>query len=513
MNKVHRKNANIGVAFASSAKRITQKAPQASSVESYPCHNESLTRTENIETLTHAENIETPAHREIAKFGRAKAFLRPLARIVYRLLKPAFRPVAFRLRRYLVESLHQDVLNAHALSMQELQQVSAGLGQELHVTRELLRQDILNSHAQSLQELQRMSADMLQEVSAGILQELQIARESLKQNILSTHTISLQELQLAYASLLQEVQAARGSLNQSVGMLQEIQAHSSNLFPLLDRIEQYSNATARRVAISCSSDEILIRTEVGYILCSASDHAVLACLIENGELERGTRQLIQRFLCPGDVFVDVGANLGLHTLAAARAMQGCGKIIAFEPYGPTKCLFEKSVWINGFSEITDIHQAAVSNTTGHQKLFLGATSGHHSLFPVDAPYEILSKSVEVPLVRLDDIILADQKVNLIKIDAEGAELEIIDSAAPVIERNPDIALIVEFSPSQLKRTSHSTEQWLSAFTNLGLIHRMINAETGTLEDCSLEQLEGSETINLFFARPDSKAWSKVETSI
>ena len=70
------------------------------------------------------------------------------------------------------------------------------------------------------------------------------------------------------------------------------------------------------------------------------------------------------------MFIDVGANIGLHTLAAARAMQGLGRIVAFEPCEPTKRLLEKTVGLNGFSGIVDIHQAAVSSRTGRQQLLL-----------------------------------------------------------------------------------------------------------------------------------------------
>jgi FkbM family methyltransferase len=501
----YRNGVIIEIAFSSSAKRTMEKELQASDVEPYLFHDKPSHVAENViipenkepkasdvkpyslhdGTSPATENAIISKNRKVGVTGIIKRFLRPVAKLVFRLLRPAVRPVAFRLRRYLTEDLRQDVLNTHALSLQEIQ-----------AARESIRQDILNTHALSLQ-------------------EIHAARESIRQDILNTHALSLQEMLRSSAGTLQEVQAARESIRQDILnthalSLQEFRAQAANLFPRLDRIELYSVTTARRFAINCGQDEILVRTEVGYILCAATDHAVLACLIDTGELERGTRLLIQRFLSPGDVFVDVGANLGLHTLAAARAMQGRGKIIAFEPFEPTKRLLEKSVWMDGFSEITEIHQAAVSNKIGHQKLFLGASSGHHSLFPLDTPSGLSAKTVEVPLVRLDGIIHTGQKVNLIKIDVEGAELEVLDSAVSVIKHNPDIALIVEFGPSHLKRTGHSTEQWLSAFTGLGLIYRAINPDTGLLEDWSLDQLENTDSINLFFAHAGSQAWMKME---
>ena len=231
--------------------------------------------------------------------------------------------------------------------------------------------------------------------------------------------------------------------------------------------------------------------------------------IETGELERGTRILIQKFLKPGDVYVDVGAHIGMHTLSAARAMEGRGKIIAFEPFGPTKRMLQKSLLMNGFSDIAEIHNAAVSNVAGLQKLHLGTTNGHHSLFELNVPPDPVEEPVEVPVVRLDGVISAGQRIDLLKIDAEGAELDVIEGGASLITGNSHMALIVEFGPSHLKRTGHTTMQWLAAFTELGLDYRVINDVTGALETWPLQRLETVDSVNLFFSRNDSKAWSRL----
>jgi FkbM family methyltransferase len=211
---------------------------------------------------------------------------------------------------------------------------------------------------------------------------------------------------------------------------------------------------------------------------------------------------------PGDLFVDVGANVGLHTLAAARAMEGRGRIIAFEPFEPTKILLEKTIFMNGFSAITYVHQAAVSNQEGTRELFLGETSGHNSLFGPVSPSSSASRTVTVPVVRLSDVIGGDEAVTLLKIDVEGAELNVLEGSKLIIERNPDIALIVEFGPSHLRRCGYRSQDWLSAFTDLGLSYRAINEQTGELQEWSLEQLEAADSVNLFFSSPNSSAWAK-----
>jgi FkbM family methyltransferase len=248
---------------------------------------------------------------------------------------------------------------------------------------------------------------------------------------------------------------------------------------------------------------------VGFILCPSSDHAVLACLVETGELERGTRLLIQRLIRPGSVFVDVGAHLGLHTIAAARAMSGQGRIVAFEPYERTQHLFAQSVLMNGFASVVEIHKVAVSNRSGRQQLFLGKMSGHHSLLPPALPAEG-DVSVEVPSVRLDDIMDAAPTIDLIKIDAEGAELDVLEGAGSLIEHHREVALIVEFGPSHLRRMGVSTGDWLARFEDLDFMYRVIDDHTGRLQDWPLKRLEEADSVNLLFARPDARAWREAE---
>jgi hypothetical protein len=111
----------------------------------------------------------------------------------------------------------------------------------------------------------------------------------------------------------------------------QYQQQQQALVSQLARAENYAYVGARRVAVPCGNGEMLVRTEAGYIMCANTDIPLLATLIDTGDLERGTRLLIQSLLRPGDVFIDVGANIGMHTLAAGHAMAASGTIIANPP--------------------------------------------------------------------------------------------------------------------------------------------------------------------------------------
>ncbi len=324
----------------------------------------------------------------------------------------------------------------------------------------------------------------------GLTQAQEQTQKGLKQ-LIADQRVQLQEFRLLHRS---------GSNTES------------RLFGLesqLTRVEGYAYASARRVSVACGPTEVLVRTAVGYVLCAATDAALISSLLETGELESGTRLLIQKIIQPGNTFIDVGANVGMHTLAAAIAMQGQGRIIAFEPFPTTHDLLRKTIWMNGYAGIAETCQAAVSNHDGVQALFLGATSGHHSLFQLPAVNVPAAPPVEVPLVRLDTVLNADIKVDLIKIDVEGAELDVLESARSIILNNPDIALIVEFGFSHLQRTGHLTAAWLKPFEEMGLCFRAIEATSGATLDWTMQDLEKVSSVNLLFARPESTVWARV----
>ena len=308
-----------------------------------------------------------------------------------------------------------------------------------------------------------------------------------------------------------EITAFNKVMSMTVGGLADTLAGVSTdlrvLGPQFERIELYGLTTAQRVAIHCGENAVMVRTKVGYLLCAADDYALIANLIESGDLEPGTRKLIQRVLAPGDVFVDVGANIGMHTIAAAHAMRGLGKVIAFEPFEPTAHLLEKSIFLNGFAGLVEIHRAAATNTSVSRALYLGATSGHHSLFPRGGETGS-SKVVQVRSVAIDDVIPATEQITLMKIDVEGAELEVLDGAKLLLGANPNVGLIVEFGPCFLQRSGIDTADWLSKFTSFDLEGWEINDVSGELEKISIENLEKKNSSNLFFVNRKSMIFEK-----
>lgn len=464
---------------------------------------------------------------------------RRVAGMFLRLAKPVARPVLFRLRRYFTEPMRQEMLALHEQAHQESARRLAQLEHHVDAARDAVRDAVIASQEPARTEMRLIYTGLLDKIESTQVHLAEAARlnheasAALRGHVDNALAKGLEQVR---AALVQDADGLRARLDaHQAGLHARVDTHQAGLHARLDtheaglharldtqalalqlaaaqlaRVENYAYASARRVALPCGGDDMLVKTEAGYIVCSNSDLSVLSTLVDSGDLERGTRMLIQGLLRPGDVFVDVGANIGMHTIAGGRAMGAQGTIIAFEPFEPTRRLLEKSIWINGLGPVTRIHGCAVSDSAGSHPLFLGASSGHHSLFTHGTEVGPQLGQVEVRTERLDDVIEPALRVTLLKVDAEGAELAVLAGAAATVNNNPDIALIVEFGPSHLRATGQDGAAWLAAFAAFGLEYRAIDPATGVLSRASLAELEKDESTNLFFARPGSAAWTNVK---
>ncbi len=159
-----------------------------------------------------------------------------------------------------------------------------------------------------------------------------------------------------------------------------------------------------------------------------------------GEYEEPTARVIEALLAPGDTAVDVGANFGFFTVLAGRSVGPDGRVVAFEPLPSMRRELEVNLGLNGLANCR-VRPEAVSDRAGAARLFEGprGNPGLSSLRPLadsGAP-------LEVETVALDAALSAEERVALVKIDVEGAELRVLEGMAGLIGRwRPDVVLEV-----------------------------------------------------------------------
>ncbi len=173
-------------------------------------------------------------------------------------------------------------------------------------------------------------------------------------------------------------------------------------------------------------------------------------------------RLIHRLVQPGHVVVDIGAHVGYYTLLFARLVGKHGHVYAFEPEPSNFALLRKNIEINGYRNVTLISKA-VSNATGQAHLYCAkSNTGDHRLYGPEA-----ARVLTVETVRLDDFFDSNQRINLIKMDIQGAEGLALRGMCHLIDRNPAIEIITEFWPAGLRLAGTDPREFLAFFADRG----------------------------------------------
>ncbi len=141
--------------------------------------------------------------------------------------------------------------------------------------------------------------------------------------------------------------------------------------------------------------------------------------------------LLERFLRPGMVFVDGGANTGVFTFTAARLVGPTGRVLAFEPGAACFAALEASRALNQFSQVK-VWKAALSDRSGTAKLY--HCWGQENAFSLGQ--EENATFDEVATITLDEAAAAEQlpRVDFIKLDVEGAEELVLRGADKVLQQ-------------------------------------------------------------------------------
>ena len=151
----------------------------------------------------------------------------------------------------------------------------------------------------------------------------------------------------------------------------------------------------------------------------------------------------RRDVTPGDVVLDVGANLGAYTLLFAQWVGPSGRVLAFEPAPEPREGLMRLLEANGLSSRVKVVQAAVSDAEGSAIFRADGVNGGSRL--VGRPE---AGAVTVPTVTIDAVCSREGVTpRFIKIDAEGAELDVLRGARETIAAaGAGLKLYVEMHP-------------------------------------------------------------------
>ena len=180
------------------------------------------------------------------------------------------------------------------------------------------------------------------------------------------------------------------------------------------------------------------------------------------EYEPVTRRSLDEHLHPGMTVVDVGAHVGFFASKAARLVGPSGRVIALEPSSENLPFLRRNTARNGSGNVV-VHGIAASGKTGRREFNITGSSDSNGFYAHPLTHTV--KTLEVETVRLDDLV--DGPVDAVKIDVEGAELEVLDGMERLLRESRQITLWVEWNPSCQREAGRPSNLLPHRLTELG----------------------------------------------
>lgn len=162
-------------------------------------------------------------------------------------------------------------------------------------------------------------------------------------------------------------------------------------------------------------------------------------------IEPNEVSVMRRFLAPGDVFLDVGANFGIYSAIASEILAHSGRIFSFEANPHTYKFLKKTAMANRllFLPQHKFTNIAVGPHDGETQFAYSpeGLGGGHIVFEQENTDAL--KVVTVKMAALDSLLPKDLEVNFCKIDVEGHELGALQGMSDIIRRSKNIRILIE----------------------------------------------------------------------
>lgn len=197
---------------------------------------------------------------------------------------------------------------------------------------------------------------------------------------------------------------------------------------------------------------------------------------------------------PGDVCVDVGANVGVYVLQFAHWSAPTGRVVAFEPNPGARGVLEKHVRFNRLEGRVHIVPAAVSDRAGSATLYAAGAEGMSRLGEPNRAIAARVREVNVATVTLDEFCAAEGvEPDWLFIDIEGFEVAALEGARGLIRsRGGALGLVVELHPNVWHTAGTSRAALESLLDELKLAAVPLTGQTDALGEHGLVHLKSSD---------------------
>lgn len=244
-----------------------------------------------------------------------------------------------------------------------------------------------------------------------------------------------------------------------------------------------------------------LKMEGQHVYFATLDRLVVILLHKMAPAEKGELDFFRGLCRPGYVVLDVGANLGVYALVAAALVGDQGRVVAVEASPDTHALLRKAVQRNGYQNLRLVN-AAATDRSGPVSFFIREEHTGDGQLAAEGDHRC---AVQVPGMTLDQVVGPDPRVDLIKLDIQGAEAMAIKGMDAILRANPTLKVISEFWPKGLERCGMDPRDYLAWWRGQGFKVYEISEDQGELlalptDDQVMDRAQGERYINLFFSR-------------
>ena len=185
-----------------------------------------------------------------------------------------------------------------------------------------------------------------------------------------------------------------------------------------------------------------------------NNHKTIDTWIRNGHFyENDIGLFLTRIVSPKDTCVDIGANIGMHSLLMSSLVGPAGKVIAFEPEKESSREFRANIKLNKFSNIK-LKEIILGENSGEEVFFHSASHDLGTSYAVKEPNNENLDWQKLKTSTLDKEI-NEKQIKVVKIDTEGFEGKILRGSQSLLKKNVVRYWIVEYAPQCLARLNDS----------------------------------------------------------
>jgi FkbM family methyltransferase len=197
------------------------------------------------------------------------------------------------------------------------------------------------------------------------------------------------------------------------------------------------------------------------------DYSLIDFIKTNNDYEGATREVVERILKKGDIFLDLGSHIGFYALIAARIIGDTGHVYAFEPTPATRDTLSKNIVDNNLSNIITVESFGISDRS--ENVYFIVNSNSSECNKISQSDEGVENVITIKTISIDDYAILNniKKIDLVKMDIEGAEYQAIMGMRNIISENPDIKLIFEYNKKIMDENDSSGVKIFNLLKELG----------------------------------------------